>query len=309
LSEEFGLTKPLRLAVTGSQGQVARALTERGSLANVEVVVLGRPQFDLLKPASIRSALELARPDIVVSAAAYTAVDLAEANGDEAFAINADGAGEVARVAAKLGAPIVHLSTDYVFDGRLDRPYREDDLTGPIGAYGRSKLAGEQAVAAASADHAILRTAWVYSPFGQNFVRTMLNLAATRAEITVVADQHGAPTSAHDIADGVIKVATDLKAGASQAACGIFHMTAKGRTTWAEFAEAIFALSRDACGPFARVVPIPTSAYPTAARRPTNSLLDTSKIAREYHISLPHWREALPLCISRLVPAVFRQAT
>jgi dTDP-4-dehydrorhamnose reductase len=221
LSAEFGVTKPLRLVVTGSRGQVVRALAERGPLRKVEIVAIGLPQFDLSKPASIGPALEAARPDVVVSAAAYTAVDLAETNADEAFAINADGAGEVAHAAAKLGAPIVHLSTDYIFDGTLDRPYLEDDPTSPIGVYGRSKLAGEQAVAAANADHAILRTAWVYSPFGKNFVRTMLNLAATRTEITVVADQHGTPTSAHDIADGVIKVATDLKAGALQAARGV----------------------------------------------------------------------------------------
>src|SRR5262249_2449090 len=158
----------------------------------------------------ILPALRSARPDIVVSAAAYTAVDLAESHADEAKAINAAGAGEVARASASLGAPIIHLSTDYVFDGALDPPYREDHPTEPIGQYGRSKLAGEQAVAAANPDHVTLRIAWIYSPFGRNFVRTMLNLAATRDEIAVVADQHGAPTSAHDIADGVIKVARNL---------------------------------------------------------------------------------------------------
>jgi dTDP-4-dehydrorhamnose reductase len=299
----------LRLVVTGSQGQVARALQERGPHSNVEIVALGRPDLDLLRPEAIFAALGAARPDVVVSAAAYTAVDLAETQPAEAQAINAVGAGEVARAAARLRAPIVHLSTDYVFDGTLDRPYREDDPTGPIGEYGRSKLSGEQAVASANPDHAILRTAWVYSPFGKNFVRTMLNLASTREEIAVVADQHGAPTSAHDIADGVIRVAANLKTDLTPGLRGVFHMTAQGEATWAEFAEAIFAISRQAGGPFARVKPIPTSAYPTPARRPANSRLDTAKIAREHGVSLPHWRAALAVCMTRLVPGEFRKAS
>ncbi len=158
-------------------------------------------------------------------------------------------------------------------------------------------------------NHAILRTAWVYSPFGKNFVRTMLNLAATREEITVVADQYGAPTSAHDIADGVIKVASNLKASAAPNLRGVFHMIAQGEATWAEFAEAIFALSREAGGPFARVKPIPTSDYPTPARRPANSRLDTAKIAREHGVTLPHWHDALAVCMARLVPGEFRKAS
>ncbi len=303
------MVKGLRLVVTGSQGQVVRALQERAAYGGVEIVALGRPQLDLLKPASIVSALEAARPDVVVSAAAYTAVDLAESHAAEAHVINATGAGEVARAGATLGAPVLHLSTDYVFDGALNRPYREDDPTGPIGEYGRSKLAGEQAVAAANPNHAILRTGWVYSPFGENFVRTMLKLAATREEITVVTDQHGAPTSAHDIADGVIKVARNLVANPAPGLRGVFHMVAQGEATRAEFAEAIFALSRDAGGPFARVRPILTSAYPTPARRPANSRLDTAKITREHGVALPHWREALAVCMARLVPGEFRKAS
>ena len=303
------MVKGLRLVVTGSQGQVVRALQERATHGGVEIVALGRPQLDLLNPVSIVSTLETARPDVVVSAAAYTAVDLAESHAAEAHAINATGAGEVARSAATLGVPVVHLSTDYVFDGALDRPYREGDPTGPIGEYGRSKLAGELAVAAANPNHAILRTAWVYSPFGENFVRTMLNLAATREEITVVADQHSAPTSAHDIADGVIKVARNLVANSALGLRGVFHMVAQGEATRAEFAEAVFALSRAAGGPFARVKPIPTSAYPTPARRPANSRLDTAKIAREHGVVLPQWREALAVCMARLVPGEFRKAS
>ena len=303
------MTRPLRLAVTGSQGQLARALVERGPQANVEIIALGRPTLDLLKPAGVLAALETVRPDVVVGAAAYTAVDLAESHSDEADAINAVGAGAVACAAAKLGAPVVHLSTDYVFDGLLGRSYREDDPTGPVGAYGRSKLAGEQAVAAGNSDHTILRTAWIFSPFGKNFVRTMLQLAATREEIAVVADQRGAPTSAHDVADAVIKVARNLKADLAPGLRGVFHLTAQGDATWAEFAEAIFELSRRAGGPFARVKPVPTSAYPAPARRPPNSRLDNSKIAREHGIVLPYWREALAVCMARLVPGEVRKAS
>jgi dTDP-4-dehydrorhamnose reductase len=303
------VTASLRLVVTGTQGQVVRALVEHAPVAGVEVVTVGRPSLDLLQPAGILPALRAARPAVIVNAAAYTAVDLAESHAAEAQAINATAAGEVARAAATLGVPVVHVSTDYVFDGSLDRPYREDDPTSPIGEYGRSKLLGEHAVAAATQDHAILRTAWVYSPFGKNFVRTMLTLAASREEINVVADQHGSPTSAHDIADGVIKVARNLKVDKSAGLRGVFHMTAQGETVWAEFAEAIFALSGAAGGPSARVKRIPTSDYPTPARRPANSRLDNTRIARLHGVVLPHWRDGLKQCIARLVPVEFRKAS
>lgn len=303
------MAEGLRLVVTGSRGQVVRALLERGPQTGVDIVALGRPEFDLLQPATILPALQVARPDVVVSAAAYTSVDLAESHVDEVNAINAFGAAEVARASATLGAPVIHLSSDYVFDGALDRPYREEDPTNPVGAYGRSKLAGERAVATANPNHVILRTAWVYSPFGRNFVRTMLDLAATRDEIEVVSDQRGAPTSAHDVADGVIQVACNLSRSDAPNLRGIFHMTAQGEATWAEFAEAIFALSRDAGGPIAAVRPIPTSAYPAPARRPVNSRLDTAKIMREHGVTLPHWRKALALCMARLVPGEFRKVS
>ena len=174
----------MRLLVTGTAGQVARSLLERGAgHRDVEVVALGRPDLDLERPASVRTAIEAARPDIVVSAAAYTAVDKAEDEPDLAYAVNAAGAGAVAAAAAGLGVPVIHLSTDYVFGGDADRPYGETDATAPMGGYGRTKLAGESAVAEANPRHLILRTAWVYSPFGRNFVKTMLRLAADRDEI------------------------------------------------------------------------------------------------------------------------------
>jgi dTDP-4-dehydrorhamnose reductase len=297
----------MRIAVTGRNGQLAQSLLERAAASRIDVCVIARPDVDLLHPAAVEAAMMALRPEAVVSAAAYTAVDLAETEPDLAYAINATGAGAVARAAARLGIPIVHLSTDYVFGGNLDRPYREDDTTGPLGVYGTSKLEGEHAVIAANANHAILRTAWVYSPFGKNFARTMLTLAGKRDEISVVSDQRGSPTNAMDIADGVITVVRNMtgKPSASELR-GIFHMTGSGETDWAEFATTIFAASAAAGGPSARVVPISTSAYPTPARRPANSRLDNSRLANTHGVRLPHWRQSLPGCIERIVVRDFQ---
>jgi dTDP-4-dehydrorhamnose reductase len=299
----------LRLVVTGRNGQVARSLVDRADPEQVEIVTLARPDFDLAKPDTIAEAIRLARPDAVISAAAHTAVDLAESEPEAAYLANEAGAGAVARAAAALNVPIVHLSTDYVFDGLLDRPYREDDVTGPIGVYGASKLAGERAVAAAHRNHAILRTAWVYSPFGKNFVRTMLTVAASRPLLRVVGDQIGNPTSALDIADGVIEVARNLVARRDrQDLRGVFHMTGAGSATWAQFAQAVFALSDTAGGPFADVTAIPTSEYPTPAKRPANSQLDCGRLQRLHGVRLPVWRSSLEGCIARLVPKDFSRA-
>lgn len=296
----------LRIAVTGRRGQVAQSLVERGNLADVDIVVLARPEFDLAKPESIEEAIKHARPDVVINAAAHTAVDLAESEPSAAYLINSAGAGLVARAAAALRVPVVHFSTDYVFDGALDRPYREDDVTGPTGVYGKSKLAGEQAVAASNPNHAILRTAWVYSPFGRNFVRTMLNLARSRPVLAVVADQIGNPTSALDIADGAIAVARNLVERKAQAQLrGLFHMTSSEGATWAEFAETIFELSRKAGGPSAAVRPVSTSEYPTPARRPSNSQLNCDRLHNAHGIRLASWRASTARCIDRLVPAEF----
>ena len=293
---------PIRLAVTGTQGQVARSLIERGKEHTVEIVAVGRPELNLSDPRSIRSALETARPDVIVNAAAYTSVDRAEKEPDVAFSVNATGAGAVADVARDLAVPIIHLSTDYVFGGETARPYREDDATGPIGAYGRSKLAGETEVLGKTANSAVLRTAWVYSPFGANFLKTMLRLAESREEIAVVADQRGNPTSALDIADGIIAVAKNLLADPAQAAFrGVFHMTGGGETTWAELAEAIFAASQDLGGPRARVRPISSNDYPTLAKRPSNSRLDCTKLASAHGVALPPWRHSVPYCVGRLL--------
>ena len=292
----------MRIAVTGRQGQVARALIERGGAVGVKILPLARPDIDLALPETIPAALSALQVDLVINAAAFTAVDLAEAQSERAFAINHRGAEAVAAAAASLKIPVVQLSTDYVFDGTLDRPYVESDPVNPINVYGRSKLAGELAVAATQPDHVILRTAWVYSPFGKNFVRTMLSLAGQRSEVSVVADQLGAPTNALDIADGVFVVARRLlEQPAASELRGIFHMTGGGQATWADFAEAIFAASQAVGGPFAKVNRIATSAYPTPAGRPANSCLDGGRLAAVYGLRLPSWRQSLPGSVSRLL--------
>ena len=284
------------MVITGRDGQVARSLVERAEGHDVEIVPLSRPGFDLAGTAqSIISAIEGARPDVVVSAAAFTRVDDAEKERDRAFAINETGARAVAQAAHQSGIPLIHLSTDYVFDGAKPEPYDEEDRTEPDTAYGASKLAGEQAVLAEHQAAIVLRTAWVYSPFGTNFVRTMLRLAIDRDEVAVVADQRGNPTSALDIADAILAIAARPVSG------GIFHMAGEGVATWADLATAVFEASSLRGGPTARVRRIATADYPTAAHRPANSQLNTDRLAKTYGVRLPHWRSSLPDVVSRLL--------
>jgi dTDP-4-dehydrorhamnose reductase len=292
----------VRLIVIGTAGQVARALAERAQACGVTAVLLGRPRLDLAAPSGIADILAGTGGDLVVNAAAYTAVDQAESEPDLADAVNGIGAGAVAGAAAAMDVPIIHLSTDYVFDGASPRPYREADEPRPLGAYGASKLRGERAVAEAASDHVILRTAWIYSPFGRNFVKTMLRLARERDEIAVVADQHGSPTSAFDMADGILAVARNLLARRDDAHMrGIFHMAGSGSADWAGFASEIFRQSARHGGPAARVRPITTADYPTPARRPANSRLDCTKLASVHGVILPDWRASLEPCVRRLV--------
>lgn len=293
----------MRIVVTGGpDGQVLLSLAERGGAAGHEIVALGRPELDLLGDVeAIVRAVEETAPDIVVSAAAYTAVDKAESERDLAFAINARGAGAVATAAECLGVPVVHISTDYVFDGSKTTPYVESDTPNPVSVYGASKLAGEQAVLEACRNSVILRTAWVYSPFNANFVKTMLRLAADRDELGVVADQQGNPTSALDIADAILAVAANLAGSDDRELRGVFHMTGQGEGTWADFAEHIFAASVSAGGPSASVRRISTADYPTPAKRPANSRLDSSKLHEIHKVRLPHWHTSTEEVVTRLV--------
>lgn len=291
----------MRILVTGREGQVALALAEEGQTLGHEIIRLGRPEFDLAKPEGIRAALEAHRPDVVVSAAAYTAVDQAESEPDLAMRVNGFAPGIIAAAAAALGLPIIHLSTDYVFDGAKPTPYLETDPTGPQGAYGKTKLAGELAVAAANPRHVILRTAWVYAHGGKNFVRTMLRLAADRPELRVVSDQLGCPTYATDLARTILSVAGQLAVRpAGDAGYGVFHASGTGDTSWAGFASAIFEIAAAQGLPASRVVPIATADYPTPARRPANSRLDCSRLHSVCGVRQPHWFDGLSRCLSRL---------
>lgn len=289
----------MRILVTGREGQVVSCLLEAAKdRPDLDVVAIGRPALDLAQPGAAGKIIADLAPDLVVSAAAYTAVDQAEEEPDLAFKVNADGAGAVSAAAARLGVPVIHLSTDYVYSGDLDRAYRETDATGPTGVYGASKLAGEAAVAAANPRHLILRTAWVYSAFGKNFLKTMLRLAETRDELAVVSDQRGNPTSAHDIADGVLHIAGRLAAGFD--GWGVYHLAGRGDTDWAGFARHILDISGEHGGPHARVKDIATADYPTRARRPANSRLDTEKLETAFGWCCRPWRVATSDVVARL---------
>lgn len=293
----------MRLVVTGLNGQLVQSLVERGTASGCKIIPVGRPAVDLADPDSIHDALRGLDCDAIVSAAAYTAVDKAESEADLAMTINGRGAGAIAQAADALGVPVLHFSTDYVFDGGGNRAYRETDPVAPTSVYGQSKLAGEQAVAQATDNHVILRTAWVYSPFGANFVKTMLRLAADRDSLSVVADQHGNPSNALDLADGTLQIARNLITNTDPHLRGIFHMTAQGIASWAELATEVFAQSARLGGASAQVNPIPTTDYPTPARRPANSVLDCSRLAERHGVTLPHWRDSLSGVIARLYPS------
>ncbi len=297
----------MRVLVTGLHGQLVSALKLR-STAQFDVVAVGRPTLDLSTAKNIAPLLRAYAPDVVINAAAYTAVDRAETEPEPAFSINHHGAGAVAKAAHDLWIPIIQVSTDYVFDGTSTRPLLESDQTNPLGVYGASKLAGEIAVVAENPNHAILRASWIYSPFGSNFVRTMLRLAETRSEIRVVADQFGTPTSALDLATAIEMVALRLVREPENVALrGTFHMTASGGpVSWAEFAAEIFKQSSSRGGPAAHVTAIPTSEYPTAAKRPSYSCLDGGKLAATHGVLLPNWKEGLEKVMSRLAAGGFK---
>lgn len=293
----------MKLLVTGAHGQLAESLVERGAARGDDVIALGRPELDVTDPVSLTHALGHYRPDVVVNAAAYTAVDKAESEEDEAFRVNGAGAGHVARATAMAAIPLIHISTDYVFDGAKATPYVESDPCLPICAYGRSKLAGEEAVRAAAPRHIVLRTAWVHSPFGHNFTKTMLRLAASRPEIAVVDDQIGTPTYAPHLADAILRIATALPRSEA-GPWGTYHAAGAGAVSWCGLAREIFAVARRRGGPFASVRAIPTSDYPTPARRPQNSRLDTAKLFSVFGIALPPWQQGVEEGVERLLDAL-----
>lgn len=272
----------MTLLVFGKTGQVATELRARA-----DVMALGRDRADLSAPDACAAVIRQIRPEAVINAAAYTAVDQAESEEDLAAAVNGAAPAAMARACAGLGIPFVHISTDYVFDGSGEAPWRPDAPTSPLGAYGRTKLVGEEGVRASSGIHVILRTSWVFSAHGKNFVKTMLRLGAERDRLTIVADQIGGPTPAGDIAEACLSIAAQLRDDPSRS--GTYHFTGAPDVSWADFAREIFAQANLAC----TVDDIPTTAFPTPARRPANSRMDCSTTEATFGIARPDWQRSL----------------
>lgn len=290
-----------RLLVLGSSGQVARALLAQGPGAGWDVTALGRNQIDLAKPDAIAAAIAASKPDALANAAAYTAVDKAESEPDAAAFLNGEMPGRAAAAAAAAGIPFVHLSSDYVFGGQERIPYREADPTEPLSVYGRTKRAGEIAAYKAGGRCVILRTSWVFAPWGANFVRTMLRLAKTQERLRVVDDQQGGPTSALDIADAVLAILRRQSAGEHKSGLGLFHFQGRPPTTWARFAEAILDEGATRGHPRPPVERIATHEYKLPAARPAWGVLDCARIAREYDITPPDWRKHLPATVAAIL--------
>lgn len=293
----------MRLLIAGWQGQLARALVELApSAADIDALAVGRPALDLCEPASIARAMTDFQPDVIINTAAYTAVDKAESEPEAAFALNRDGARMLAEEAAKRGAAIIHVSTDYVFDGTKPQPYVETDPTAPLNIYGRSKLEGEQAVAAANPRHVIVRTSWVHSATGQNFVKTMLRLAGERPRLNVVDDQVGSPTYAPHLAIAILSIARQVSGcGTGDQRWGYYHAAGTGAVSWCGLAREALRIAASQGAPSVPVDPIPTSAYPTPARRPMNSRLDCGKLEQAFSIRLPDWQQGVAEGVARLI--------
>lgn len=289
------------ILVTGGSGQLARALA--AAATDLMVRRVGRPDFDFDRPTTVDATFRDAAPALVVNAAAYTAVDAAETDAEAADRANRAGPAQLAALCAAAGVPLIHVSTDYVFDGGKGAPYVETDATAPQGVYGASKLAGEESVLASGARAVILRTSWVYAATGRNFVRTMLALGKTRERLTVVADQKGCPTAAADLAEAILALARRiLHDGWREQFGGIFNAAGSGWTTWHGLAVAAFreAQARDPARRMPEVVPIATTDWPTPAKRPADSRLDCAKLASVWDVRLPDWRDALRRTVAEM---------
>lgn len=291
----------MKILVTGCHGQVGQALSQHlqdlGEI-HADIHALGREQLDLVDPLAIRQVMQNLRPDMVINAAAYTAVDQAESEETLAMRINAEAPGILAEEAKKIGASLIHYSTDYVFDGSKQGAWTEEDAVSPLSAYGRSKLAGEQAIAAVGIPHLILRTSWVYGLHGKNFLLTMLRLAQSRDSLSIVDDQIGAPTWSHTIAEATASIVKQFpRAERIADHRGIYHLCATGHTSWYGFAQAIF--SHPAVHKRPALQAITTVQYPTPARRPANSVMSTEKFRQSFG-ELPSWQDALHHCLNGL---------
>jgi dTDP-4-dehydrorhamnose reductase len=289
------------LLIIGRNGQLALSLAERAPHHGFTTALLGRPEIDLVDPESLKNAICRSDARIIINAAAYTAVDKAESEREIARQVNALAPEAIAEAAATIGARLIHISTDYVFDGEGTEACREDAAVNPTSVYGKTKAEGEEAVRRHLPDHAIVRTAWVYSPFGRNFVKTMLELAKTRAELRVVGDQVGNPTSALDLADGLLSMAAAWKRAPEVGLGATYHFAGTSSMSWADFARNIFMASAALGGPSADVVAIPGSEYPTPARRPANSRLDAALFKQTFGYEAPPFLESLREVVGRLL--------
>ncbi len=288
--------------IAGRSGQLARCLADAAALRKIRATAVGRPELDLEAGDGVDRAIDTCGPSAIINAAAYTAVDKAETESRRAFAVNCSGAALLAKSAARCGVPFIHMSTDYVFDGRKPAPYREEDDPAPLNVYASSKLAGEGAVLAANPRALVLRTSWVYSCYGSNFLRTMLRLCETRDCVRVVDDQCGTPTSAADLAEAILTIADRLRSSNGVSRAGIYHLAGRGVTSWHGFAAAIFAgLARRGLR-VPPLQPIATADYPSPVCRPTNSSLDSSKAERVFGVRLPRWQSSLEICLDQLAP-------
>lgn len=292
----------MKVLVTGARGQLSRSLVERAAgRPGIEMIAVGRPELDLEVTGSVERVVAEIAPEVIVNAAAYTAVDQAEIEPERAFRVNAEAAGELAFAARRIDSPIVAISTDYVFDGSAACPYDETASPNPLNVYGRSKLLGEEQVRLANPRHLILRASWIYSPFGQNFAKSMISLAKDRDELRVIDDQRGAPTSALDLAEGILVALDRWRADGLESLVGTYHLAGGEVTSWYGFAAGIMDECRKRNLPSAEVRPIATSEWPAKAARPANSMLDSRKFKRDFGYSARPWKPSLAEMFARLV--------
>lgn len=286
------------ILVTGGRGQLAQSLAKLGGQ---RVIVVGRPEFDFDRPATIAATIDRYKPSFVVNAAAWTAVDLAESEVDGATRANETGPAELARVCARHDIPLIHVSTDYVYAGDKGTPYTETDPISPQTVYGHTKAAGEQAVLAENPRTIVLRTAWVYSPHGKNFVRTMLNAGAKNPQLKVVGDQCGNPTSSDDLAEGILAIIEKLQQGWQDGYAGVYHATGSGEATWHDLAVATLQEAAKAGQPMPEVTAIRTQDWPTPAKRPKDSRLDGTKLKKVFGVKLPHWQDSVARTVKEIM--------
>ena len=290
----------MKLLIIGSNGQLGWELCQRGKPHGFNIIPLDIPEFDITDPAAIKKVVNQPGVSLVINAAAYTAVDKAESEPKKAFAINCDGPADLAASCNEAGIPLVHISTDYVFDGTREEPYLETDPLSPLGVYGKSKAEGETIVRSLLTDHIIIRTAWLYGIHGNNFVKTMLSLGKEKETLRVVADQYGCPTSAADLAEAILTIAEQIKER-PDIPWGTYHYCGKGKTTWHGFAEKIFELAKQYnLFSIKKVIPVTTAEYPTPAKRPLNSVMDCSMLTKNFGILPAPWQESLERMLRQL---------